>query len=564
VKKTIYDNSNIVESYAGCTTVLTFSFVRHVYEGVYKHFCRMMGTGENEIKNHSEMFKHMLAFIGFRIYYNLSNWYMMLSFFPGFRFSSRFMEKMMGVEKEHKAGDSDSFGFFQKYFIYLPKTLFLSFKIVWSFSFLGIGVRKFNKYFDKVFSEIQKVDLNKLDFEGLKKLYGKLDKELVAKWKVPIANDFAVMVSAGLADRLFCKWLDSEESYSYMYGIENLKLSTLDPSNRIMKIVEVIKSDKKLYNDFCADSIACASNTKVSGLIQSYIDDFGSRMPNELKLETQTLEENPDLVIKLIKSFLVNRSTYRQNGKNKNSTEQLEKLSFVKRIFMRWLLKWAGNSIHRREDTRFRRSLIFGYARKIFLAMGEIFEKLKIIDQKRDVFYLTLDEILNMDCSKGKQERLIQLIEKRKLEQAQWSKIELPRRIESEKSIKYIEQEIKSTDHISKKTYSGIQLKGRIASKPDGNNILNGVALSLKAFDPNADFNNKILVTKQTDPGWTVVFPLLKGIIVERGGMLSHAAIVARELGIPCLVGVSGATECVENGAEIKMDLSNGFVTVEK
>ena len=86
----------------------------------------------------------------------------------------------------------------------------------------------------------------------------------------------------------------------------------------------------------------------------------------------------------------------------------------------------------------------------------------------------------------------------------------------------------------------------------------------LTTFDPNANFNGKILVTSQTDPGWTIVFPLLRGLIVERGGMLSHAAIVARELNIPCIVGVESATEILPNNSRVKMDLINGTIEHEK
>ena len=87
-----------------------------------------------------------------------------------------------------------------------------------------------------------------------------------------------------------------------------------------------------------------------------------------------------------------------------------------------------------------------------------------------------------------------------------------------------------------------------------------GIALTLKSFDPSADFEGKILVTSQTDPGWTIVFPFLKGVVVERGGMLSHAAIVARELNIPCIVGVERATDVIARGMNIKLNLQSGLI----
>jgi len=104
------------------------------------------------------------------------------------------------------------------------------------------------------------------------------------------------------------------------------------------------------------------------------------------------------------------------------------------------------------------------------------------------------------------------------------------------------------------------ELKGMVACQPKDIQFFSGIALTLKDFDPVANFKDKILVTCQTDPGWTIIFPFLKGLVVERGGMLSHAAIVARELNIPCIVGIENATDLIANGANIKLDLLKGEV----
>lgn len=69
-----------------------------------------------------------------------------------------------------------------------------------------------------------------------------------------------------------------------------------------------------------------------------------------------------------------------------------------------------------------------------------------------------------------------------------------------------------------------------------------------------------ILVTRQTDPGWIVVFPLISGLIVERGGMLSHGAIVSREFGIPSIVGVPSATTRIKDGQLIQLDADTGTI----
>ena len=69
-----------------------------------------------------------------------------------------------------------------------------------------------------------------------------------------------------------------------------------------------------------------------------------------------------------------------------------------------------------------------------------------------------------------------------------------------------------------------------------------------------------ILVAEHTDPGWILVFPSATGILVERGSLLSHAAIVARELGIPTVVSIPGLTAWLKDGDWVEIDGSAGVV----
>ena len=70
----------------------------------------------------------------------------------------------------------------------------------------------------------------------------------------------------------------------------------------------------------------------------------------------------------------------------------------------------------------------------------------------------------------------------------------------------------------------------------------------------------EILVARHTDPGWIAVFSQASAIVVERGSLLSHSAIVARELGIPCVVGLKNATQWIEDGQQINVDGATGVV----
>jgi pyruvate,water dikinase len=73
-----------------------------------------------------------------------------------------------------------------------------------------------------------------------------------------------------------------------------------------------------------------------------------------------------------------------------------------------------------------------------------------------------------------------------------------------------------------------------------------------------------ILVTRQTDPGWASVFFMVRGLVIERGGMLSHGAIIAREYGIPAVVGVSKATALIRSGQIVCVDGNVGSIGIKQ
>ena len=84
----------------------------------------------------------------------------------------------------------------------------------------------------------------------------------------------------------------------------------------------------------------------------------------------------------------------------------------------------------------------------------------------------------------------------------------------------------------------------------------------LERPDPSVRLDGEILVAPQTDPGWVVLFPSVGGLVVERGSMLSHSAIVAREMGIPAVVGVRGATTAIRTGDRVRLDGAKGTVEI--
>ena len=84
----------------------------------------------------------------------------------------------------------------------------------------------------------------------------------------------------------------------------------------------------------------------------------------------------------------------------------------------------------------------------------------------------------------------------------------------------------------------------------------------LDSHDPTALEPGDILVAPITDPSWTPLFVPAAGVVVDVGALQSHAIIVSRELGIPCVVSATGATRAIPDGAMVRVDGSTGTVTV--
>jgi phosphoenolpyruvate synthase/pyruvate phosphate dikinase len=93
--------------------------------------------------------------------------------------------------------------------------------------------------------------------------------------------------------------------------------------------------------------------------------------------------------------------------------------------------------------------------------------------------------------------------------------------------------------------------------------VAEGIARIVSSVDDFARIQRgDVLVAAMTTPAWTTVFPSLAALVTETGGVLSHAAVVAREYGLPAVVGAAGALTAIPDGARIRVDGSNGSITI--
>ena len=212
-------------------------------------------------------------------------------------------------------------------------------------------------------------------------------------------------------------------------------------------------------------------------------------------------------------------------------------------------MKKAKIGIANREKSRMNRSRLFGLTISIFLKIGKILVSQNKIEKERDVFYLFENEIKTYKISDLKS-----IVDKRKIEYENYKNMIGYNRIifygEVINTIPYLIQKYNLFNNI-------LQGEGISEGTAEGKVII------INKPNTNIDVTNKIIVTKTTDPGWSLLIKNSLGIITEQGSLLSHTAIISRELHKPAIVNFKNATNLFKNDEIIEMNGTTGKVEIK-
>ena len=572
----IWDNSNIVESYPEITLPLTFSFIRKAYSDVYKRFSEISGVPAKVVENYQDIYDNMLGLLKGRVYYNLINWYKLLMLFPNSKGNSKFMEQMMGVKKELSEENLNEnlleaegkMTGFEKFRNKLEKykagfTLFMNMFLIEK------KAEKFYKIIDENLNG-KNSDLSNKNIKELKKYYKFLENKFLKNWEIPIINDFLVMVWFGLSKKMAEKYIkdDFEKAHNTLIAQEGNSMISVEPSKYIKKMSLMIKNDKSLKDEIgniinkneksLIEIFKLTQNAEFNSTLNEYMEKFGDRTVHELKLEAPTLREEPLFLIKMIYSLSITENV--QEHAKRNILEEQKKIydslkiNPIKKYLLKKTLFYAKKFIRLRENLRYERTKVFGTVRKIMKKIGVHLKNNNLINNEKDVFYLTVDEIFGLVDGSIIDVDLKKLIELRKEEYKKYeTEAILPDRFLTRGFLgeNFYYEDLAGNSQLDENTLQGTGCsKGIVKGK---------VKIVLNPMDTQVE-DGDIIVTKSTDPSWVMVFPLLKGLIVEKGSLLSHSAIISREMNIPAIVGVQGATSILKTGDMVQFDGSTGII----
>lgn len=337
-------------------------------------------------------------------------------------------------------------------------------------------------------------------------------------------------------------------------------LLTGDLADMIRKSPELIKEfENEDYRSLASRINSLKEHDEFKKTFNFFMHKYGIRASGEIDIARERWVENPKPLAKTILSIVntsregLHRQEYNaliQNAKMaaEEMVKEVEvKHGKVKAKIIKRLIKVLRTNLPIREHHKFlmmRQMMIF---KRALLEEARVLVEEGQLAEERDIFYVGMQELYKA-IESG--ESLIGLVKQRKEEYEHFSKLKAPRVMTSDG------EEIKAVIKIENLP------EGALAGIPVSSGVIEGIAKVI--IDPSKDSLNKgeILVAPFTDPGWTPLFINAAGLVMEVGGQLTHGTVVAREYGIPAVVGIADATKLIKTGQKIRVDGNAGYVIV--
>lgn len=567
----LFDNSNIQESYCGVTTPLTFSFASDAYARVYTQTMRVFGLPEHVVREHDPLLKNLLGLVRGRVYYNLNNWYRGLQVLPSFGRNKEDMEAMMGVDEPVEFVEDELLTWMDKA-KRLPRLVYTYGRLLWLFRDLDDAVPRFLDHFERAYASVDRSSFAQASFSSLMDTAAYLRSEVMERWTTPIVNDFYVMMSMGKLRRLAAKSAGGDEAQGIALVNDLLAgedgIESTEPTHMLMRVAWRLRQDPalvKLVQTMPPLEAVRALREAAPWLkaqIDAYIERYGDRTIGELKLETISLREDPSFIAQVLKNYIDRPDLdpdrlSRQERERRHEAERrfLSAFSGRQRSSAQRALRSARASVKNRENMRLARTRLFGLYRDIYRAAGRELHRAGRLDDAQDVFYLTIEELESYHEGRAVCADLGGLARVRKAEYASYEAQELPHRFQTRGPV-YHGNRYEPTRKREVDPHAPI-LQGT-GCYPG---IVQGQLKVILSPKDSLSVDGQILTTVRTDPGWAPLFPTASGILVERGSTLSHSAVVARELGIPAVVGVPDLLAIVSDGEQVTLDGQAGTIT---
>ncbi|QEC80583.1 phosphoenolpyruvate synthase [Mucilaginibacter ginsenosidivorax] len=339
-------------------------------------------------------------------------------------------------------------------------------------------------------------------------------------------------------------------------GLELLNVAdVIRPYPQVIEYLQQAKDD-----NFLDGLVNLDGGKEALYAIETYLDKYGMRCAGEIDITKTRWSEKPGTLIPILLGNIKNFEP--GAGKCKFELGRQEALKKEAEILNR--LKQLPDGEQKADETKQMISLLRNFAgyreypkygiisrsfvyKQALMKEAEKLVQAGIINEKEDIYYLTFQELREVVRTNKLD---YQLIGKRKEEHKINEKLNPPRVITSDGEI------------ISGKYNSENLPAGAIAGLAVSSGIIEGRARVILEMENAVLEDGDILVTTFTDPSWTPLFVSIRGLVTEVGGLMTHGAVIAREYGLPAVVGVEQATKLIKNGQRIRVNGTDGYIEV--
>ncbi|PDZ26902.1 phosphoenolpyruvate synthase [Bacillus toyonensis] len=338
-------------------------------------------------------------------------------------------------------------------------------------------------------------------------------------------------------------------------------LALLDVADVIRPYPEVIAYLQHIEDDsFLDELVQFKDGEKVRDAIGAFLNKYGMRCSGEIDITKTRWSEKSTTIIPMI----LNNIRDFEAGASKRKFEEGLQEALKREEELLDKLQYLADGKQKVEETKRMISIIRNFAgyreypkygminryfiyKQALLKEAEQLVRNNVITEIEDIYYLTFEELHEVVRTNKLDYKVIH---KRKNEYKLYEKLTPPRVITSDGEIiigKYKRENLPTEAIVGLPVSSGV-VEGRARV------ILNMEDASLEDGD--------ILVTAFTDPGWTPLFVSIKGLVTEVGGLMTHGAVIAREYGLPAVVGVENATKRIKDGQRIRVHGTEGYIEI--
>lgn len=569
VRNRVFSSANVSESFPGTTTPMTYSVARRFYWLLNHDYLRRCGVPERELHRLHETMTRLVARVDGRIYHNITSFIQMLDVFPLFDGLRRDWERLV-AELDTSYHYSDG-GRTRRERIRRAVKLAAG----WGRAAVNYAsLRRDFAAFERDWAAIMR-DRRERDLTGVHPLtlvddYREVWRRAGDLWGVTLINYQFMLITHKRIERCLEQWGvgDSDTLFSQLLcggeqlrgaeiALSAVRLSELVAADPDLAAMFELKPPEEIWRLVSAGELPGA----FTAAVERHLTSYGDRGLEELKLERQNLREEPWELLRLVGQYAARGITAAEMERTEAETRlagerELRRVlpSAVKRKVLLGLFDRLRAFLCYREAGRYQRSELFGYSKRIIAALGAELHRRGVLNRAQDVFLLEIDELFGFLDGSGSTYDLAGLVEVRR-DDAAMAELRRPRREFSTADVVALsvpEAETETADA------SGA-LRG-LGSCPGKVRGRARVVLDPAFADDLGE--DDILVARETDPGWLYLMLRARGIVVERGSLLSHTAITGRKFGIPTIVAVPGALHRIPDGALVELDGATGTVTL--